>query len=209
MKNKKKLLALAIAALLFVLAVCCAVLFFGSDEPEAATDATEATGAETAAAASDADPIFANSLFTFTASQFRERFADTLPDGFILADSVFPNPSRADKLQIDILTSAGERTGIAILFDIWEQEECFGKMALTVGADNDSDDFAILAEWYISTFLTGLTAGEQRAAHNTFTKMFNSKGDEYELVPADAHVAMMMPYEEDSGTQYYLMISIN
>ena len=39
--------------------------------------------------------------------------------------------------------------------------------------------------------------------------MFNEKGDGYELVTADAHVAMMMPNQEDSGTYYYLMISIN
>ena len=205
--NKKKLLILAAAALLFVLVVCCAVLFSGGNDPEA-TDGTDAAVLETTPAPA-ADPVYANGLFLFTASQFRERFADTLPAGFILADSVAANAARAEKLQIDILTAAGESTGMAILFDVWEPEVSFSKMALTADAAGDDKAFATLADWYIATFLTGLTAGEQSAAHGTFTRMFNEKGTEYELVTADAHVAMMMPNQEDSGTYYYLMISIN
>ena len=206
--NKKKLLILAAAALLFVLVVCCAVLFSGGNDPEAAADGTDAAILETTPAPA-ADPVYAKGLFLFTASQFRERFADTLPAGFILADSVASNAARAEKLQIDILTAAGDPTGMAILFDVWEPEVSFSKMALTVNAEEDPEDFAVLAEWYISSFMTGLTAGEQSAAHGTFTRMFNEQGAEYELVTADAHVAMMMPNPEDSGTYYYLMISIN
>lgn len=206
--NKKKLLILAAAALLFVLVVCCAVLFSGGNDPEDATEGTEAPAAETTPV-TVADPVYANGLFLFTASQFRDQFADTLPAGFILADSVAANPARAEKLQLDILTATGESTGMAILFDVWEPEAFFSKMALTASADGDSDVFTVLAQWYISTFMTGLTAGEQTAAHGTFTGMFNEKGDGYELVTADAHVAMMMPNQEDSGTYYYLMISIN
>ncbi len=219
-KNKRMLL---IVVLLAVLILFFAVLFLQKnpqdDRVEPGTQSLESSGdtrensaelPETAADFTDSaqQPVYEEGRFTFTAGQFRERFADTLPEGYIFAGEVAANPAQNGKLQLDILDAAEKTTGIGVLLDTEEQDIALSQMALIIKDGGFREDAVVLLEWYLFTFLESFSPQEKTSANEEFLDMFDKRAGDYRLHLTDFQSVMMNRMEEDSGSYYYVMISI-
>lgn len=200
---KKLIVFLLIAAMILS---GCGTATVRETEPAVTEAPTEATEIPTEV---PAEPVFANHVFTFTGETFPELFRETLPEGYRFADAVAANPDRNNKLQINILTAAGDNTGLAILLNTTDAQASFSKLALTVGTSDEAADLEALLTWYIATFMTGFNSAEQTQLHENFMTAFRNKSEDHILKTTNAHVAMMVLEKESIGEQFYIMLAIN
>lgn len=216
MKKKRILLVVVVLA---ILAVLCIALLSKSEtqkeKGETSTQSTEQTvcTAETQTAESQSShsqmaAVYEDGMFTFNASQFRERFVDTLPQGYALAKVIAANSSRNHKMQIDILDASGTLTGMGILLDVKESDFPLRQMALVIKEDAYEEDVAVMLNWYLSTFLDEFDRERQTLIHEDYLDMFCSRFEDYRLYSADPLAVMMSYSTEDSGKYYYVVISV-
>lgn len=205
--KRKRLSWLGAVALLAVVTLAV-ILFWKAGGEKEQRETTQPTQQTTQPAPTAPEILFENRMFTFTASQFREWFAHTLPDGYVFGDQMINNPDRDNNLQLDIYGSDGVRTGIAILLNVKDSQQAFCQMALTVGKTDDVKDFSALINWYVTTFLVSLRGEEQKSACKTFVELFESGMDDYKLLSSESQTAMMVLEEEGDGHQYYVMIGV-
>jgi hypothetical protein len=208
--NKKRVIILIFVALLFTL-VGYGIGSINRNEEAPASAETQAQNAEpeTQSSKSEQIPVLKKGQFAFTAGEFSELFSDTLPDGYSLAASAAANPSRHSKLQVAVLNSTGEDTGIAVLMNVKDPSESFSKIALTAGADGDADEFAILVDWFVSTFMPSLSTKENAAWQAECLNMFRNGEDSFSDVATKEAVGMMILEAEDIGRQYYIEVAVN
>ena len=121
-----------------------------SGEKESAGQSIESV--ENSTDSAELKGIYKDGEFIFTAMQVGERFAPTLPDGFVFADTLIANPAQNDKLQLDILDTTGTSTDIALLLDVKEADQAFSQIALVIKEDVYKEDVTALMEWYLAAF---------------------------------------------------------
>ena len=228
MKKKKILLSTVLLAVLLAVMALCIALFSNTEEQEteasAQTEQSGETGVQSDEQSSQSveqsvvqpsqseeerqSSVCEEGIFTFTAGQFAERFADTLPAGYCFADAATANPSRDHRMQIDILDSTGAPVDIEILLDVQETESAFNQMALVIKEEGYEEDASAILQWYVSTFFEGFDAQEQEVIYEDFLDMFNIRSEEYGVYAGDILAAMMCRETEDSGRYYYVLISV-
>ena len=185
------------------------VLGLKSDEPSQETGETTLPVQQTLPTENPEAEAFADGMFTFTVSQFRERFEGTLPEGYQFSDEAKNNESRSNNLQMDILNASGENTGFAVLFNIKDSGQSFNQLALTADWNGDGEAFSVLTNWLVTTLLSGSSQEEQGKYCEAYRQLFDSKSEDYKLFTTETYVTMMMLEEEEMGKQYYVLVSIN
>ena len=202
----KKILCICIVtALLLALTGCGAP---AADQNETVSPSVQ-TEPATQPTESKQISVLSNGRFTFTAAEFTEMFSSSLPAGFTFAGFPEANPDRHSKLQVAILNSDGEDTGIAILMNVKDPLESFNKIALTAAAEGDEEAFSVLLDWFVSTFMPGLSAKENAAWQTECLDMFRNSEDGFSNVATKEAVGMMILEEETIGRQYYIVIAVN
>ena len=202
---KKILCICMVTALLIALTGCGAP---AADQKESTLSGVQ-TEPATTPTESKKISVLANGRFTFTAADFTDLLGESLPAGYTFAGFPEANPDRHNKFQVAILNSDGEDTGIAILMNVKDPLESFSKIALTAGAQGDAETFSVLLDWFVSTFLSGLSAKENDAWQTECLDMFRNGEDGFSNVTTKEAVGMMILEEEVIGRQYYIVIAVN
>lgn len=211
MQKKNVLWIVVFAAALMIF---CVILFVlpdsqGGEKESALQSSTIATeSAEQSADPAETEEIYKDGEFVFTAAQVGERFAATLPEGYLFADTPAANPAQNDKLQLDILDATGMSTDTALLLNVKEADQAFDQMALVIKEGGYKEDVTALLEWYLDTFAGSFDEAERASVNKEYLDMFESGKEEYSVYSTDTQSIMMQSMSEDSGKYYYVMISI-
>lgn len=206
---KKYVLVAGIALLLVIL---CVVLLLNPNEPsqeaEETTLQTELTQPDAQPTEEVVMPVFENGNFSFTAGQFPKRFQGTLPDGYAFTENVIGNPERDNLLEVEILTDAGEQTGMRIVFNTKELDGQFCHMGLTAGTDSNVEVFSDILEWYIAEFMTQTLVEERQEILQDFLKLYTSGTDDYRLLAMEHYTVMMTIEKSENASQYNVLIAV-
>lgn len=212
MKNFKKILLIATFLIAFAVIGGALLSRFNAQEDKDSVQSTEGT-AETAEHVNDSEEdgaatLYKDGAFIFTAGEFRELFADTLPEGYIFAEAAIANPAQSGNMQLDILDGAGISTDLAILMNVKEPDSTFSQIALIIKEGGYKEDAAAMLEWYLSTFLDSFEPEKQASMVEEYLDMFDRRAEEYLVYSSDAQDVMMNYVTEKSGGYYYVMITI-
>lgn len=207
----KKKSILVIAVVILLLLVFCVMFFSKSDKSNPETEETlppqtmQPTVQPTEATVLE---IIEEGRFAFTASQFWDRFNNTLPEGYTFTDVTVGNDVRGNKLQLNVLFSDGEDTGIAVLMDVKEHNETFHQMALTIKVGEFEEDAVAMIRWFVSTFFVDFDETERENIIQDYLDMYQSGDDDYRLYAEDTQVVMMQYGKEGTEAYYYVMVSL-
>lgn len=212
---KKKLIRSVIFVLIMMMCLALAACAGGqihesdasSTEAEVSAEETteEAEGAET----EEAPLISENGMFDFTAKEFRDRFAENLPKGFVFADQTQVSASQDKKIQLNILDDAGNVTDMAILMDAEDEDASFKQMALVIKEGWFEEDVSAVLNWYITNFFEEFDEKEKLEIHEEYFKIFTERTEDYSVYGSESCDVMMMRNTEETGNFYYIMISIS
>lgn len=153
------------------------------------------------------DAVCENGMFTFSAGQFRDRFADSLPEGYQFTDKTEANAGRDGRLQLGIREESGVLTDCVVLLNVNDPEVTCQQMALVIKADEFVENAEVLLEWYLTTFMEELEAEEQRRICEDCLDMFVSESEDYRVYSSDSLVVMMGLEAEADGDYYYVLAS--
>ena len=154
------------------------------------------------------NPLYENGAFNFSAAQFRERFADTLPEGFAFAATLAANPDRGGRLQLDILDAAGTPVDLAVVINETDEDIPCRQMALVIGKESFAEDQEILLSWYLTSFLYNFETEEQETICLEYLNVLDRQITDFKVHARDELVTMMSRESEGENIYYYALISV-
>lgn len=150
--------------------------------------------------------VYAEGTFSFTVDQFRDFFADYIPEGYAWADEIYGNNLQNRKLQLAVQTDFGELTGIEISFGTKDADVLVKQMALAVSEDAFAEDVTAMSKWFVSTFAKDFTMSEQRVILEAFAHNISREAAECSVYTVGSLELMLSPGINDN--KYYIIISI-
>lgn len=205
---------LGIVAVIVAVVVFCMFLFVtmnGRDTAEdgsrpSSADLTESVDNSTDSA--ELEELYGEGAFVFTPAHVRERFEDTLPEGYLFAEKPAANPAQNDKLQLEIQDETGTLTELSLLFNTTKEDQTFNQIALLIKEGGFKEDTEAILEWYLKTFADSLGEADRKAVCEEYLEKMDQKEKEYSLFETDTQSLMMNYMTEESEGYYYVMIMV-
>lgn len=212
--NLWMLALIPIVFLIFIFAAASASKSNTQDQEEEIVLLDEETELQTEETAegeieSPSESLFRDHTFTFTAEEFADRFAGSLPERFVFGDVLAANPLEQDRLQLDILEASGAPADIAIVFDSKEADSAYNRMALAIKGDRFQSDAETVIHWYLYTFLEGYNENLKNEIYEKYVDMFSSKAEGHKVYSEGSVTTMMLCETEETGNYYYIMMSVH
>lgn len=205
---------LGIVAVIVAVVVFCMLLFVKMNGRNTAEDGSRPSSSdltesvENSTDSAELEELYRDGTFVFTPALVRERFEDTLPEGYHFVEKPVANPEQNDKLQLDILDETGTLTELSLLFNTTEEDRNFNQIALLIKEGGFKEDSAAILEWYLQTFADSLGEADRKMVCEEYLEKMDQKEKEYSLFETDTQSLMMNYMSEGTDGYYYVMIMV-
>ena len=207
--NKKTLLLIVCSAVVLLAVMILFAASQGASEDPGNTEQLPEQTLATTEQSKETNPVevFVAGGFTATASQFYQQFCGTLPEGYFLAETLEESPDNG--LQLRVLDAAKADTGMAVSMDTQDPDGKFSSLMLVAEENCDNGDFAVLLDWYITTFLTGMDEGQRTAICAEFQNHFANRTVDSKVYATDVQTAVMARLDLEESCRYYVIIVVH